>query len=226
MNTKIEQIKSERPKLRKVIDTIVDHFDIMMIVYYIIMIISALFFISVPTLIVFFQCPDDIRGWIASIVGGTLSIVVIPILLNYLTNKQKKNMELKKMLNEINKPLYDELSKILIDLLVDEYIIHGKNPYEKISSECSKEATNVLCDFLRDNYSQISNYFSVSLIWNLVEICNECSNNKTTYDNIRIKVRKCFRSIRKEVGSKGKFYENRFIIEKICERKENLNKSE
>lgn len=224
MFTKIDKIKSERPKLRKVIDTIIDHCNRMLIVYYILIIILSLFFIFVPTIIVFFQCPEDIRMWISTIVGGILSVIVMPIVVNFLSNKHKENRTLRKMSNEINKPLYDELSKILIDLLVDEYNIHGKDPSEKISSEYSKEATNVLSGFLCDNYSHISNYFSVSLIWNLVEVCNECSNSVTTYDNIRIKVRKCFRSIRKEIGSKGIFYENKFIIEEICRQKENLKK--
>lgn len=224
MFTKIDIIKSERPKLRKMIDTIIDNFNRMLIVYYILIIILSLFFIFVPTIIVFFQCQEDIRIWISTIVGGILSVIVMPIVVNFLSNKHKENRTLRKMLNEINKPLYDELSKILIDLLVDEYNIHGKDPSEKISSEYSKEATNVLRGFLCDNYSHISNYFSVSLIWNLVEVCNECSNSVTTYDNIRIKVRKCFRSIRKEIGSKGIFYENKFIIEEICRQKENLKK--
>ena len=224
MFTKIDKIKSERPKLRKVIDTIIDHCNRMLIVYYILIIILSLFFIFVPTIIVFFQCPEDIRMWISTIVGGILSVIVMPIVVNFLSNKHKENRTLRKMSNEINKPLYDELSNILIDLLVDEYNIHGKDPSEKISSEYSKEATNVLNGFLGDNYSHISNYFSVSLIWNLVEVCNECSNSVTTYENIRIKVRKCFRSIRKEIGSKGIFYENKFIIEEICRQKENLKK--
>ncbi len=224
MFTKIDKIKSERPKLRKVIDTIIDHCNRMLIVYYILIIILSLFFIFVPTIIVFFQCQEDIRMWISTIVGGILSVIVMPIVVNFLSNKHKENRTLRKMSNEINKPFYDELSKILIDLLVDEYNIHGKDPSEKISSEYSKEATNVLRGFLCDNYSHISNYFSVSLIWNLVEVCNECSNSVTTYDNIRIKVRKCFRSIRKEIGSKGIFYENKFIIEEICRQKENLKK--
>ena len=224
MFTKIDKIKSERPKLRKVIDTIIDHCNRMLIVYYILIIILSLFFIFVPTIIVFFQCQEDIRMWISTIVGGILSVIVMPIVVNFLSNKHKENRTLRKMSNEINKPFYDELSKILIDLLVDEYNIHGKDPSEKISSEYSKEATNVLRGFLCDNYSHISNYFSVSLIWNLVEVCNECSNSVTTYDNIQIKVRKCFRSIRKEIGSKGVFYENKFIIEEICRQKENLKK--
>ena len=198
------------------IDTIIDYYNRMLIVYYILVIILSLFFISVPTIIVFFQCPEDIKIWISAIVGGTLSVIIMPIVINLLSNKQKENRTLRKMLNEINKPLYDELSKILIDLLVEEYGIHDKDSSKKKSNESSEDAAKFLRDFLCYNYSHISNYFSVSLIWNLVEVCNECSNSVTTYDNIQIKVRKCFRSIRKEIGSKGVFYENKFIIEEIC----------
>lgn len=44
----------------------------------------------------------------------------------------------------------------------------------------------------------------------------------TAYDNIQIKAEKCFRTIRKETGAKGKFYVNNYIIKEICTQKEKL----
>ena len=77
-------------------------------------------------------------------------------------------------------------------------------------------------DFLCENYSKLSNTFSVTLIWDIVEVCQECSNTVTAYDNIQIKAEKCFRTIRKEIGAKGKFYVNNYIIKEICTQKEKL----
>ena len=54
-----------------------------------------------------------------------------------------------------------------------------------------------LKDFLKDNYSELANTISISLIWDIVEVCQECSNSVTAYDNIRVKTEKCFRNIKK-----------------------------
>ena len=110
------------------IDTIIDHCNRMLIVYYILIIILSLFFIFVPTIIVFFQCPEDIRMWISTIVGGILSVIVMPIVVNFLSNKHKENRTLRKMSNEINKPLYDESDEY--DWLNDTKPIPSKDDFE------------------------------------------------------------------------------------------------
>ena len=78
------------------------------------MIVLALLMIIVPTAIVFWQIPEDVRVWIVSIVGGILSVVVVPIFINYITDKRKTEDELRKTLFEENKALYAKLSNILV----------------------------------------------------------------------------------------------------------------
>lgn len=151
------------------------------------MIVLALLMIIMPTAIVFWQSPEDVRVWIASIVGGILSVVVVPIFINYITDKLKTEDELRKTLFEENKALYAKLSNILVELLVNESSIHKEN--------------------------------TKGLIWDIVEVCQECSNSVTAYDNIRVKTEKCFRNIRKEIGVKGKFYVNNYIINEFCDSK-------
>lgn len=162
------KIRREHPKTRKIFDMIADFCNRVLIVSYILMILLCLSVIIIPTLTVFLQSPEDARIWIASIVGGIFSIVVVPIFINYLNNKQKKDEALRKTLFEENKSFYEELSEILVELLANEYSIHKEN-----------------------------------------------ISNKT-------KAEKCFRTIRKETGAKGKFYVNNYIIKEICTQKEKL----
>ena len=187
MINRINKIKSKNPKLRKIFNIIFSLFNEVLILSYIAMIVLALLMIIVPTAIVFWQSPEDVRVWIASIVGGILSVVVVPIFINYITDKLKTEDELRKTLFEENKALYAELSNILVELLVNESSIHKEN--------------------------------TKGLIWDIVEVCQECSNSVTAYDNIRVKTEKCFRNIRKEIGVKGKFYVNNYIINEFCDSK-------
>lgn len=187
MINRINKIKSKNPKLRKIFNIIFSLFNEVLILSYIAMIVLALLMIIVPTAIVFWQSPEDVRVWIASIVGGILSVVVVPIFINYITDKRKTEDELRKTLFEENKALYAELSNILVELLVNESSIHKEN--------------------------------TKGLIWDIVEVCQECSNSVTAYDNIRVKTEKCFRNIRKEIGVKGKFYVNNYIINEFCDSK-------
>lgn len=46
--------------------------------------------------------------------------------------------------------------------------------------------------------------------------CNECLNDITKYSNIRAKVRKCFRNMRRDSGAKGSFYINQGVITMLC----------
>ena len=187
MINRINKIKSKNPKLRKIFNIIFSLFNEVLILSYIAMIVLALLMIIVPTAIVFWQSPEDVRVWIASIVGGILSVVVVPIFINYITDKRKTEDELRKTLFEENKALYAKLSNILVELLVNESSIHKEN--------------------------------TKGLIWDIVEVCQECSNSVTAYDNIRVKTEKCFRNIRKEIGVKGKFYVNNYIINEFCDSK-------
>lgn len=109
--SKIEKFRDEHPKVRRILDEISDFCDKALIVNYIITFIISTVVICVPTIMAFLCLSDKDRGWIASIVGGVLSLIVIPLLINHIKRKQKKTDEL----YEINKPLYQKLSAILMD---------------------------------------------------------------------------------------------------------------
>lgn len=96
MINRINKIKSKNSKLRKIFNIIFSLFNEVLILSYIAMIVLALLMIIVPTAIVFWQSPEDVRVWIISIVGGILSVVVVPIFINYITDKRKTEDELRK----------------------------------------------------------------------------------------------------------------------------------
>ena len=76
--------------------------------------------------------------------------------------------------------------------------------------------TNPKANIICENYEKMCNTFSVSLIWDIVDVYNECLNDITKYSNIRAKVRKCFRNMRRDSGAKGSFYINQGVITMLC----------
>lgn len=213
--SKIEKFRDEHPKVRRILDEISDFCDKALIVNYIITFIISTVVICVPTIMAFLCLSDKDRGWIASIVGGVLSLIVIPLLINHIKRKQKKTDEL----YEINKPLYQKLSAILIQLLADEYMIHDKNAigeFSTVDNDKVKEITDPLNNFICENYDKMCNTFSVALIWDIIDVYNECLHSVTKYVNIRVKIRKCFRNMRRDSGAKGSFYINQGVITMLC----------
>ncbi len=216
MISEIEQLMDERPKVRRVFDEIDDFFDKMLVVNYIICITFSAVVICVPTIMAFFYLPENVRIWISSIIGGILSLIVIPLLINHIKRKQNKADEL----YEINKPLYQDLSAIFVQLLADEYIVHGKNVKDEINTATNNDKVEKILDplkcFICENYDKMCNTFSVSLIWDIIDVYNECLHSVTKYINIRVKIRKCFRNMRRESGAKGSFYINQTAITMLC----------
>lgn len=81
------------------VDKISDFCDKMLVVDYIILISFSAVMICVPTFMTFFCMSDKDRGWIASIVGGVLSLIVIPLLINHINRKQKKRTNYLKLIS-------------------------------------------------------------------------------------------------------------------------------
>lgn len=214
--SKIEELRDERPKVRRIFDEISDFCDKMLVVNYIICITFSAVVIFVPTSLAFLSCPKDIRALIVSIVGGILSLIVIPLLINHIKRKQKMADEL----YELNKPLYQNLSTIFIQLLTDEYVVHGRNVRDEMNIPANddkvEEIVTPLKKFICENYDKMCNTFSVSLIWDIIDVYNECLHSVTKYINIRVKVRKCFRNMRRDSGAKGSFYINQGVITMLC----------
>lgn len=228
MLSKVDKIKDKRPGVRRLIDKISDFCDKMLVVDYIILISFSAVMICVPTFMTFFCMSDKDRGWIASIVGGVLSLIVIPLLINHINRKQKIADEL----SEINKHLYQELSAILIQLLAEEYILHDENKRVQINTsdnlDKAMKVVGALKDFICKNYDKMCNTFSDDLIWDTIDVYNECLHSVTKYSNIREKVRKCLRNVRRKSGVRGSFYINQSAINMLChiddEYKENRKK--
>lgn len=155
MLSKIEKFRDEHPKVRRVFDEIGDFCNRISIA---LCCLSAIL-ICIPTIIVFFCLPESVRIWISSIIGGVLSLIIIPLLINYIKHKQKKIDEL----YEINKSLYLDLSAIFVQLLEEEYIFHDKNEKEKIVTANDKEKVeeilNPLKCFICENYVRMCNTF-------------------------------------------------------------------
>lgn len=203
---KLKMLKDKRPLFRRIIDGACDLYNKMMIVYFISCLALAISVIGVPTVVAYIYLPEDIRTEIASIIGGILSLVVIPLLVNYIYRKQKRNDELLK----INKPIYDEIFDIFIKLLVEIKSNEKNSKFE--------EQACPLKEFICANYCKMCCSFSVSLIWDIVGVYNECVRSVTTYNNVDIKVRKCIRKIRREIGERDTFYINQSIINLLCDK--------
>ena len=213
MSQKFIKVWDERPKFRRLIDEISDFGDKMLVVNYIIFLSCLAVLIGVPITVAFLSYPEDIRVWIASIVGGILSLIVIPLFINHIKRKQNKADKL----YEINKPLYERLSAVLVKLLEDEYIVHNQNRRTEMNTaEKQNLIISPLENFICKNYDKMCNTFSVSLIWDIVDVYNECLNDITKYSNILSKVRKCFRNMRRDSGAKGSFYINHSVITMLC----------
>ena len=212
MLSKIEILKDERPRVRRTFDGIYEFCSKIAAVNLMVIITLSTVMIFAPTIFAFLYLSENVRIWISSIIGGILSLVVIPLSINYIKYKQKKADEL----YVINEPLYQELSDILIKLLSEEYIIHGGNVRDEINTTSINDIINIIVeplkDFICENYSRMCNTFSVSLIWNIIDVYNECLYSVTKYNNIRVKIRKCFRKMRRDSGAKGSFYINQSVI--------------
>lgn len=212
MFSKIDKLRDGRPTIRRILDAISDFCDKMLVINYIICFTFSAIVICVPTIISFFCLSEDVRVLISPIIGGVLSLLVTPLLINHIKRKQKRKDEL----YEINKPLYQNLSVILIQLLADEYVVHGKNVRDEMNISTNddkvREIVAPLKKFINENYDKRCNTFSVSLIWNIIDVYNECLHSVTKYINIRVKVQKCFRNMRRDSDAKGSFYINQAVI--------------
>ncbi len=219
--SKIEKSRRKRPKVRRILDEIGDFCDKVFIVNYIILLVLSALLIGVPTFMVFLSFPEDIRVWITSIFGGILSIIVMPLFIDYIKYKQKINDEL----YENNKPLYEMLSDILVKLLAEEYSTHKEDVHAELNtSEKQNKIIYPLKKFICENYEKMCNTFPVSLIWDIVDVYDECLNDITKYSNIRAKVRKCFCNMRRDAGAKGSFYINQCVIKMLCSDNNKIDK--
>ncbi len=93
-----------------------------------------------------------------------------------------------------------------IDIIKDEHP-HIIMAFDKISDFCDK-----MC-----------NIFFISIIWDIIDVYNECLHSVTKDINIRVKNRKCFCNMKRKLGAKGLFYFNQNAISMLYY-KERLSK--
>ena len=126
--------------------------------------------ICIPSIVAFFNLPKDNRALVSSFIGGAISLVVVPLLSVHIKHKNTKIDELYKL----NITLYEKLIPILFQLLVDEYLLHGKSFIQEVNAsevkEKVKEIVNPLKIFICDNYDIMCNTFSFGLISSIIDV--------------------------------------------------------
>ncbi len=171
------------PKFRKFLDEIVFFLDNFIIWYW----VGVIALLAIILIVLYYTLPNEIKIEVSSIVGGTLSIIIVPLGLNYINKRNENRMKL----FEENKDLYLKLSNILISLITSYDITNKKN----------------LHNFLCENYSIMCVTFSSSLIVDIISV-----NEEDDFENIKYYALKIIKKLRKESGINKTFYINRFAI--------------
>lgn len=212
MLSKIEKLMEESPRFRRFFYKMDYYSPRTLIICY----VFCAVLICVPTIVAFFSLSDSDRLFVSSIIGGSLSLVVIPLLSIYVKHKNKKMDEL----YDSDRILYDELTSILLQLLADEYLLHDKSLTKSVNktevNDKVEEIVSELEGFVNQNYDKMCNRFSSSLILSILDVHEECKRCVTTYINIKERVRRCCRFIRKESGARGLFYIDQRAVEIRC----------
>lgn len=214
----LEKLIDNYPRLRMIFYYIDCLFGKTMFLCYLLCAIAILS----PTMVAYFNMPENIRVEVSAIIGGFVSLIIVPLASIYIKHRNKKLDEL----YEINKPLYEKLVFVLLQLLSDEYILHNKDFKQVVKTLSNDEVEIVLKPletFICDNYGKMCNAFSAGLIMRIFEVYQECSHSVTKYINIRRRIRLCIRLIRKESGAKGTFYISQKAIELNCNKNSNLS---
>lgn len=173
---------------RKTLDIIDDIMERFVFIYWIMLGLT----IVLPTLIVFYSLPEDIRTPISSLVGGVITLVLIPLSINHINQKTSQKI---KLYNE-NKSSYYELSKIIVSLMLEN----------------NKSSNSMLKKYIKDNYYQMCLTFNYSLIWDVVKLYEEMQLNS---DNIRYYCEKILKKLRREAGLNRTFSVNQKALDYI-----------
>ncbi len=196
LRKKYWDFSDKHPKFNRTIDKLYQVTDKFMVFYTIFLIVLT---VAIPSICAYIILDESIRKLITPIVSAIFSVIVVPVVLNYIS--QKKENEAK--LYEINKPFYDELCRIIVELI-------KKDSYEE-------NDVNIVKSFLEKNYSQMCTSMETSFISDVYLIYRETRNNSK--ENILYYSEKCVKSIRKQIGVKGDFYFSQLIFETIKEKK-------
>lgn len=168
-------------KFRRTLDIINDLLDKFLILNG----IAIALVIILPTLVLFYSLPNDIRTIVSSAFGGVLTLVVIPLAINHINRIQEN----KRHNFNTNKELYCELSDIIITILT-----------ENRSNEIGEKE---LLLYLHNYYSKMCLFFNSRLIQDIICLIEEFNLNG---NNINYYCEKILKKIRKEGNVSGQFY--------------------
>ena len=94
---------------RRILDKVDEFMDRFMIMYW----VSIAFVIFIPTIIIYLSLPEDIRTPLSGMVSGIITLILISITINHINQKSSE----RNTLYNYNYNLYNDLSKIIINLL-------------------------------------------------------------------------------------------------------------
>lgn len=162
--------------------------------------ILGIIIISVVT----YSCaPEEIKEILSILVGSSLSIVIIPFLLNYYNGMKTRQFER----YQANMKVYGELVDIILKLLT--------------AQSYSDNIEDELKDYLENHEKDMLLAFSTRLISDVYLLYEECIDCYPK--NIRYYCKKCLLQIRREAGlEKGKIVMEQLdrIREKVNDRQE------
>lgn len=172
-------------KFRRIIDKITEFMDRFMIMYW----VSIAFVIFIPTITIYLYLPEDIRVPLSSIASGIITLILIPIAINHINQKQSE----RNTLYNLNHNLYDNLSEIIIDLLSE-------------MNRTKKADNSNLNTYIAENYSKMCLTFKSGLIWDILTLNEEC---ELSTENIIYYCEKILKKMRKEIGINQTFHINK-----------------
>lgn len=176
---------------RRILDKVDEFMDRFMIMYW----VSIAFVIFIPTIIIYLSLPEDIRTPLSGMVSGIITLILISITINHINQKSSE----RNTLYNYNYNLYNDLSKIIINLLSEI------NHTEKIDN-------SRLNSYIVENYSKMCLTFEPSLIWDISTLNEECKLSK---ENTVYYCEKILKRIRKEIGINQTFHINKKAISYI-----------
>ena len=188
---KFWEYTDKHPRVDRFLHSLAEVLDKFMLAYF----IFAVALITIPVIIAYCALPEEIRNGSSAIIGSIMSLIVIPLIMNEI-NRKKEN-ENKRF--ESNKDLYMELSKLLIQIQVENEVKKdNKEDFEK---------------FIVSNYNYMCVNFPSSLISEIYRTYRAYTNNQM--ENVRVYAEKCMKYIRKEGGNEKEFMYSSLIFELI-----------
>ncbi len=142
--------------------------------------------VGFPSICVYFALDKESRDTITPIISSVFSLIVVPLILNYVNKIKQDNQRL----FQKNEKLYQEITDILVGLLAN------KETYET--------QKNKLDEFYYSNYSHMCINCSNRFIGDL-EMLIKAHNDKL-YNNVRYYSSKIIKYIRLQNGINGSFY--------------------